>query len=42
MVLNLEDTKPGHALGRRTAAQKGNGTGSAGDLGGREESQAAV
>lgn len=30
---DLEDTKPGHALGRRSAAQRANGSGSAGSLG---------
>lgn len=34
--------KSGHALGRRTATHKANGTGSAGNLWGREASPAAV
>lgn len=39
---DLEDRKLGHALGKRTVIQTANGTSSAGNLWGREESQAAV
>jgi len=42
MVPDPDDRKLGHALGKRTATQKANVTGSAGNLQDHEESQAAV